>query len=99
MVLNTSFNENKPGVCRPEEALDCFPRTKMDGLVMGDVVMLVDEGRAGSASKYAPAVLANRYSPQKTCLAAQITLHDGGGVRSGRDYALRPVFRTHANAY
>ena len=39
MVLNTSFNENEPVVCRPEEALDCFLRTKMDRLVMGDVVI------------------------------------------------------------
>lgn len=35
MVLNTSFNENEPVVCRPQEALDCFLRTKMDLLVMG----------------------------------------------------------------
>ena len=35
MVLNTSFNENEPVVCRPEEALDCFLRTKMDLLVIG----------------------------------------------------------------
>jgi carbamoyltransferase len=35
MVLNTSFNENEPVVCRPEEALRCFLRTKMDLLVMG----------------------------------------------------------------
>lgn len=35
MVLNTSFNENEPVVCRPEEALDCFLRTKMDLLVLG----------------------------------------------------------------
>ncbi len=27
MVLNTSFNENEPVVCKPEEALDCFLRT------------------------------------------------------------------------
>jgi carbamoyltransferase len=40
LVLNTSFNENEPVVCRPEEALDCFLRTKMDALVIGDVVML-----------------------------------------------------------
>jgi len=39
MVLNTSFNENEPVVCRPEEALDCFLRTKMDVLVMGDWVV------------------------------------------------------------
>jgi carbamoyltransferase len=36
MVLNTSFNENEPVVCRPEEALDCFLRTKMDTLVIGN---------------------------------------------------------------
>jgi len=35
MVLNTSFNENEPVVCRPEEALDCFLRTRMDVLVLG----------------------------------------------------------------
>lgn len=35
LVLNTSFNENEPVVCRPEEALDCFLRTRMDTLVMG----------------------------------------------------------------
>jgi carbamoyltransferase len=37
MVLNTSFNENEPVVCRPEEALDCFLRTKMDALVIGNL--------------------------------------------------------------
>ena len=35
MVLNTSFNENEPVVCRPKEAVDCFLRTKMDSLVLG----------------------------------------------------------------
>lgn len=36
LLLNTSFNENEPVVCRPEEALDCFLRTKMDILVLGN---------------------------------------------------------------
>ena len=36
MVLNTSFNENEPVVCRPAEALDCFLRTNMDMLVIGE---------------------------------------------------------------
>lgn len=36
MVLNTSFNENEPVVCAPQEALDCFLRTRMDLLVLGD---------------------------------------------------------------
>ena len=39
MVLNTSFNENEPVVCEPKEALDCFLRTKMDVLVMGDTLV------------------------------------------------------------
>jgi carbamoyltransferase len=39
MVLNTSFNENEPVVCRPEEALDCFLRTQMDVLVLGNVMI------------------------------------------------------------
>ncbi len=39
VVLNTSFNENEPIVCRPEEALNCFLRTKMDLLVLGDFII------------------------------------------------------------
>ena len=45
MVLNTSFNENEPVVCAPDEALDCFLRTKMDILVLGDIVISRKEGR------------------------------------------------------
>jgi carbamoyltransferase len=36
VVLNTSFNDNEPIVCRPEEALNCFLRTRMDALALGD---------------------------------------------------------------
>ena len=36
MVLNTSFNENEPIVCKPEEALETFLRTKMDILVINN---------------------------------------------------------------
>ena len=36
VVLNTSFNENEPIVNTPEEAVDCYLRTKMDTLVIGD---------------------------------------------------------------
>jgi len=39
VVLNTSFNDNEPIVCRPEEALDCFHRTQMDVLVMGNCIL------------------------------------------------------------
>jgi carbamoyltransferase len=54
MVLNTSFNENEPVVCKPEEALDCFLRTKMDLLVLGDWVVTrsagIDAGQFGGTS-------------------------------------------------
>jgi carbamoyltransferase len=39
MLLNTSFNENEPIVCKPEEALDCFLRTRMDVLVLGNLLV------------------------------------------------------------
>ena len=39
VVLNTSFNDNEPIVCRPEEAIDCFLRTKMDALVLGNYLI------------------------------------------------------------
>jgi len=40
VVLNTSFNDNEPIVCRPEEALNCFLRTRMDALVLGDTLII-----------------------------------------------------------
>ena len=36
VLVNTSFNENEPIVCTPQEAIDCFLRTRMDVLVIGD---------------------------------------------------------------
>jgi carbamoyltransferase len=39
VVLNTSFNDNEPIVCRPEEALDCFRRTQMDVLAIGNFLL------------------------------------------------------------
>jgi carbamoyltransferase len=38
-VLNTSFNENEPIVNKPEEAIACFKRTKMDILVLNNYVV------------------------------------------------------------
>lgn len=35
VLLNTSFNENEPVVNLPDEAIDCYRRTKMDTLVVG----------------------------------------------------------------
>jgi carbamoyltransferase len=34
LLLNTSLNENEPIVHTPEQAIDCFLRTKMDALVL-----------------------------------------------------------------
>ena len=39
VVLNTSFNDNEPIVCHPEEALDCFRRTRMDVLAIGNFLL------------------------------------------------------------
>jgi len=43
VILNTSFNENEPIVCKPEEAIDCFRRTRMDVLAIGPFVALKAE--------------------------------------------------------
>ncbi len=39
VVLNTSFNENEPIVCTPNEAIDCFLRTRMDALAIGNYLV------------------------------------------------------------
>jgi len=39
VLLNTSFNENEPIVDTPEQALDCFFRTRMDVIVVNSVVV------------------------------------------------------------
>jgi carbamoyltransferase len=36
VVLNTSFNENEPIVCTPNDAIQCFLKTKMDVLYLGN---------------------------------------------------------------
>jgi carbamoyltransferase len=40
VILNTSFNENEPIVCTPEEAIDCFQRTRMDVLAIGSYLVM-----------------------------------------------------------
>jgi len=42
VLLNTSFNENEPIVCTPEEAIDCFQRTRMDVLASGSFMVVKD---------------------------------------------------------
>jgi carbamoyltransferase len=39
VVLNTSFNENEPIVDTPQQALDCFLRTRMDAIVLGTAIV------------------------------------------------------------
>lgn len=39
LLLNTSFNENEPIVNSPSEALDCYLRTEMDALILGNCVL------------------------------------------------------------
>jgi len=46
VILNTSFNENEPIVCTPEEAIDCFRRTRMDALAIGSFMAVKREGSA-----------------------------------------------------
>ncbi len=40
VLLNTSFNENEPIVATPDQAIDCFMRTKMDVLAIGSYFCL-----------------------------------------------------------
>jgi carbamoyltransferase len=39
VLLNTSFNENEPIVCTPEQAIDCYRRTRMDCLAIGSFLV------------------------------------------------------------
>jgi carbamoyltransferase len=55
VLLNTSFNENEPIVLRPEEALDCFLRTRMDVLVLGNRVMTKRDVRVNRGQEHAMA--------------------------------------------
>jgi carbamoyltransferase len=44
VILNTSFSENEPIVCTPEEAIHCFPATRMDAPAIGPF-LVVKSGR------------------------------------------------------
>jgi carbamoyltransferase len=39
LLLNTSFNENEPIVCSPQDALHCYATTRMDALVLGNFLL------------------------------------------------------------
>src|SRR5207247_7442625 len=82
-VLNTSFNENEPIVCAPNEAIDCFLRTKMDVLAIGDY-LVVNESWTDDPPSPAPSLpiggegkmdrlhllLINQYFPPDTAATA-----------------------------
>ena len=40
VLLNTSFNENEPIVCTPQEAINCFMRTEFDALAIGNFLVI-----------------------------------------------------------
>ena len=40
ILLNTSFNENEPIVCSPDDALKCFLRTNMDVLCLQNFIIV-----------------------------------------------------------
>jgi len=60
VILNTSFNENEPIVCTPEEAIDCFQRTRMDVLAVGPFLVAkpeqTTEDKAGDKVDHADTV-------------------------------------------
>ena len=39
ILLNTSFNENEPIVCKPKDAIDTFLRTNMDNLLIENYIL------------------------------------------------------------
>jgi carbamoyltransferase len=45
VLLNTSFNENEPIVHTPEQAIDCFARTRMDALGIGSFFLEKPDAR------------------------------------------------------
>ncbi|HLJ69265.1 MAG TPA: carbamoyltransferase C-terminal domain-containing protein [Chloroflexota bacterium] len=45
VVLNTSFNENEPIVCTPEEAVAVMERTRMDALAIGNHLAVKDSAQ------------------------------------------------------
>jgi len=50
VILNTSFNENEPIVCTPEEAIDCFRRTRMDVLAIGPFLVAKPKGEEAASA-------------------------------------------------
>lgn len=53
ILLNTSFNENEPIVATPAQAIDCFLRTHMDVLAIGNCLLLKSENREAARRAHA----------------------------------------------
>ncbi|MCB9528214.1 MAG: carbamoyl transferase [Myxococcales bacterium] len=45
VVLNTSFNDQEPIVCTPEDAINTFLKTEIDALAIGDRLVLKEDVR------------------------------------------------------
>ena len=75
VLLNTSFNENEPIVLTPKEAIDCFLRTRMDVLALGNFLIekppgaSASEVRRGGRREYA------RFSHQRRSQSEQAEWH------------------------
>jgi carbamoyltransferase len=63
IVLNTSFNENEPIVMTPEQAIDTFQKTRMDLLVLGNLVARRSPGRSEEAAE--PTALGGQVEAQR----------------------------------
>lgn len=48
VLLNTSFNENEPIVCTPRDAIECFLKTRLDVLYLGNCRVKRDWGDFGA---------------------------------------------------
>ena len=57
VLLNTSFNENEPIVQTPNQAIDCFLRTRMDTLSIGGFILHKEENLQLSENRTAFAEL------------------------------------------
>jgi len=68
LVLNTSFNENEPVVCTPQQALDCFLRTKMDIIVLGNTFIsrVIDAGCSDATTPKAELIAARPIDAERS---------------------------------
>jgi carbamoyltransferase len=63
ILLNTSFNENEPIVMTPQQAVETFQKTRMDLLVLGNLV--VSRSGGGTEERAEPAALGRQVEAQR----------------------------------